>query len=430
MQDKVKEIKSIISQIKALNEKYEDIERVHGDGFNIFSILGMERNEVETHSKFIYELLNPKGIHKQGNKFLNIFIEHVLSLATNSGKFIQVQREDITKYIKENRRIDFTIETSQYQIGIEMKIDASDQNKQLKDYHYELGKRANQEQDIALFYLTLNGYDASDESKIDLKIGQDYKLISFENEILKWIDLCIEKSATISTLREGLIQYRNLIRKMTNKLSINMENEMENIIKDSEDIKAMQIIMNGYPKIWAKKEESFWDALWIALDEEQNFSEYGYDLQDDLNIWLDDDENEYPEDEVVDDILERRNKKNYWIGFSLCKEFSKKSIQIYIRDWGEGIMIGLKFYNSNTEDIINEKLISICDDLGLNKKFGTLKYKFTAQKVKFYGRYQNSPTYELFDEEEFKRYIKDIKTEIMDFLNLLEIQERKIQMAM
>lgn len=108
-----------------------------GGNFNICSLLRKTNDEVNLHSKFIYELLNPSGSHSQGDKFLQLFIKEALELniddAINSK--VIVNREDLTDV---NRRIDFTIETSNYIIGIEMKIDAGDQDNQLSDYMKEL----------------------------------------------------------------------------------------------------------------------------------------------------------------------------------------------------------------------------------------------------------------------------------------------------
>ena len=58
----------------------KNCKNIGGDKFNIFSILKMERLEVDTHSAFIYELINPNGTHFQGNKYFEIFIEEVLNI--------------------------------------------------------------------------------------------------------------------------------------------------------------------------------------------------------------------------------------------------------------------------------------------------------------------------------------------------------------
>ena len=58
--------------------KYENKEKQKtAEDFNIFEILGVAHLEVSTHSAFIANLLNPKGSHSQGTKFLEKFLEFI-----------------------------------------------------------------------------------------------------------------------------------------------------------------------------------------------------------------------------------------------------------------------------------------------------------------------------------------------------------------
>ena len=72
-----------IDKLKILLEKTEKIKKEidknsfeSGENYNIFNVLRIRKNEV-LHSRFIKDLLNPKGSHKQGafflEKFLNVF---------------------------------------------------------------------------------------------------------------------------------------------------------------------------------------------------------------------------------------------------------------------------------------------------------------------------------------------------------------------
>ena len=60
--------------------KFAKLNEISIDKFNIFSILRKSSDEVNLHSKFIYELLNPNGSHQQGDIFLNLFIEKKIIL--------------------------------------------------------------------------------------------------------------------------------------------------------------------------------------------------------------------------------------------------------------------------------------------------------------------------------------------------------------
>jgi hypothetical protein len=156
-------IESLFNQTKQIIKIHQEYADKQGENFNIFSILRMERKEVETHSRFIYELLNPKGKHGQKDIFLKSFAKNVLDSDVHNTA-INPKREDSTS---DNGRIDFTLETEKNIFGIEMKIDAEDSKNQLFDYHKELKARANKKdknQDVELFYLTLNGKEASEKS--------------------------------------------------------------------------------------------------------------------------------------------------------------------------------------------------------------------------------------------------------------------------
>ena len=117
--DLEKKLVALYGKIETINE----LEKIRGNKFNIFNILGIQRREVNTHSFFLYELINPKGSHNQGTKYLEIFIDKVLKLHDFKYDQVSVDRETLTD---KSRRIDFTIENDKYYIAIEMKIDAID----------------------------------------------------------------------------------------------------------------------------------------------------------------------------------------------------------------------------------------------------------------------------------------------------------------
>lgn len=255
-----------IINILKTHEKYAN---QHGQNFNIFSILKAERKEVETHSRFIYELLNPNGSHGQGSLFLDLFVEHALEIeATN---IQNPKREDITLFNDANRRIDFTISSDNYLIAIEMKIDAGDQYEQLYDYYKELEKRRLKSQEIKMYYLTLSGESPSQSSLKELTEDQ-YTNISFKDNIIKWLDISIQKSANKHVLREALLQYKNLIEKLT---TTNNEAEMkivDEIILSEDNMTAAINISNALNKAKSRTQLQFWNTL------EQQLNKLGYEF--------------------------------------------------------------------------------------------------------------------------------------------------------
>jgi len=199
------QMKEVLIALYGKIETIEKLQELKGETFNIFSVLKMERLEVETHSAFIYELINPDGLHSQGKKYLDIFMKHVLGINDFDLSSATVGREEMTH---DGRRIDLTIKNEKYFCVIEMKIDAGDQFQQLVDY-----KRYADHQGLKteLYYLTLDGKAASDASTInDKKETIAYTKISFSYHILEWIETCIEKSSLLPSIRETLLQYANL----------------------------------------------------------------------------------------------------------------------------------------------------------------------------------------------------------------------------
>ena len=414
-------IQSIIAQVIKINEKYEEIKKLKGENFNIFSILKLERYEVQTHSNFIHELLNPKGSHNQGTLFLELFLKNTLDLK-EYGDIKCVNPEHLTN---ENRRIDLVIETETYKIGIEMKIDAGDQDKQLYDYKRELDETRKKSK---LYYLTLTGYEASKKSTNGLKVDKDYFLLSFRDDIYNWIEDCIEKSATIPLLREGLVHYKNLIGKITNKISTPMEREMEDVIKTPKQVEAAQIILNEYPRIWAKKEMEFWDVLY-----EEKLYDFckskKYEFDDNYHIWLDAQGNELSEEEVITNIFNQRNTyKNHDIaGFSLKKKYQNKitgHVSICQRD--NNIFLHLIFYKDE-EIVMNPELNDIIKKIGFTKPYNTNeRFKNIDEKVIFHGSDQKEPTYDLFDNNRFNYYVEIVAKEVENTINLIEQNEKAI----
>ena len=231
----------LLSEVSQISKKYELINQKTGGFFNIFDIANIASDEVCI-CRVIYELINPKGSHYQGDTYLRLFIENVLNmkLSDYDYKNIIVHRE---KVIKDGRRVDLVIETKDKIIPIEVKIYAGDQHKQCFDY-YEYAKNSN------VFYLTLRGSCPSKGSAKGLTpiyedsvvIGYDeVTQISFENEILIWLNKCVSHQETIKVapIREVILQFMGVIRRMTNLLLEEKEDEIvETILSSKENIKS------------------------------------------------------------------------------------------------------------------------------------------------------------------------------------------------
>ncbi|MDK2562942.1 PD-(D/E)XK nuclease family protein [Romboutsia sedimentorum] len=228
-------IELLLTKICEISNKYDLINQKTGSYFNIFDIANISTDEV-TICRVIHELLDPKGSHYQGDLYLRLFVEHVLNLdfTESDYKNVRVHREYI---ILGNRRIDLVIESNDELIPIEVKIYAGDQNNQCFDYY-------NQAKNSKVFYLTLHGSIPSSQSAGSLTpiyndrciVGyEEIVQLSFENDILSWLNRCLEQQETIriASIREIILQLILVIRRITNLLVEDKEVEISNIISSS-----------------------------------------------------------------------------------------------------------------------------------------------------------------------------------------------------
>lgn len=197
-----------------------DETRKNGDFFNIFKILGLSTNEVRTHSAFISELLDPMGIHGQGEIFLHEFLKIVeleklkFNKATvTKEKYISIINDDYTQGGNIDILIEFFTENvKSYIIKIENKIYAADQRNQLLRY-YNYDEKIPQ----SLFYLTIFGRDPDIISSQELIKDRDYKTLSYNINILKWLEACIILIKNKPIIANSIEQYSQIIQFLINK---------------------------------------------------------------------------------------------------------------------------------------------------------------------------------------------------------------------
>ena len=226
------EISLLFKSVQNIINHQQQIEKLKGESFNIFSILKMDRLENRTHSAFITELLNPNGSHLKGNVFLNLFLSTVqLSNHININS-AWVKPEfyigEVDLKNKRGGRLDiFIADKSNNCISIENKIDAEDKEAQIERYcNY-------QKQNNKVIYLTLQGKLPDKISCGELRANTDFQILSYKVGIKQWLELCIKETADSPILRETIKQYLILINKMTSTPDKTHEIELINLIKNN-----------------------------------------------------------------------------------------------------------------------------------------------------------------------------------------------------
>ena len=197
--------------------------------FNIFSILRNENEEVMLHSRFIYELLNPKGTHLMNAKYLT----HFLNVLKNIGQiplpdFFDDQLFETTVY-RERFNIDILVYLPDgYTLIIENKIDAIDQDSQLERYYKTIVNQCRRAgEKTFIVYLTLDGREPTAQSIGKLKT--DIYQISYASEVDHWLEMCCKESVRYTNLHETILQYKQLICRLTGKFDDKEGNRMDQI---------------------------------------------------------------------------------------------------------------------------------------------------------------------------------------------------------
>lgn len=255
MEKTIQLLKSVQSKI----ELYEKHKELSGENFNIFSIMGMESDEVFTHSAIIAELLNPKGSHGLGNRPLELFITQFIdedfqftcqNISCIKEQFIGEINADKT----EGGRLDIVVKNSLGEIFvIENKIYAFEQQNQLLRYK-------NKYPHAKLFYLTLDG-DTSRQIDNEENLNNDYYTkISYKETILEWLENCVPLAYNKPTVRETLNQYIYLIKKLTNQTT--NEEMSEEIVKIiDENFESSIEIYNNFEKALQSRQDTFLEKI-------------------------------------------------------------------------------------------------------------------------------------------------------------------------
>ncbi len=272
-----KDIDTFFGKMKSFKEK-QDKQKQHGlNDYNMVNVVRKATHEVGMHSNVIYSLIDPNGVHYQGDLFLNLFVKEVLKI-DDIGTIYDVQAEESTT---KGKRIDFTIKSDKYLIGIEMKVNHHDSNNQIKDYSDYLCEQATNDEEVKIYYLTKFGSEAHERSHR----GKDYTRISFSEDILKWIDLCQQEVRNITNLNEAFENYKNIVKKITNKYKgnvVTLIDYIRNEIKDDSDkaecIKLLDSIGKEYKRDTDKLKKDFF-TTYLPVFLQENLAEDGWKVK-------------------------------------------------------------------------------------------------------------------------------------------------------
>ena len=233
-------LRLFLQRFREFNAEIEARKKRGQNDFNPLLCVQKLDDEVNMHSGFLYALLNPYGEHYQDDLFLKLFVKSIGLqewFGSTSG----------AEVYKEKKRIDIHITNGNKHIIIENKISAGDQDRQIERYIEAIaevdssdGLESNEREssveyeNIAVVYLaphikepeakSLGKWKIQGEFLVDDDNNQvGFKAISYDNEMIDWLDSALNEAGGISNLRMAIECYADVVKRLTGQKENTMD---------------------------------------------------------------------------------------------------------------------------------------------------------------------------------------------------------------
>ena len=307
--------------LKEAYEKSKDYLYEDSSRFNLLSIIEKDRDEAHIHSKVLYNLLSQNWGKIDKETFLTLFLKEIgIEDEIIYNEKWEVSREKVFDLDTIKGRLDFEIKSKDYIYIIEMKIDAGDQPEQLMRYQ-KFAKE--QHKKYKIFYLTLDGHNASkksigEEENLEENQKVEYTNISFKEEILNWLENCLKLVEGKENKLACINQYIASINKILGEKEIKIK---DNILKSSEDIKNAIVIYEKLNENLQKVLKNFFEELNKKLNDITPKPIYNESyIKNYYNYTLDKIPQDYPGIYIV--LHENKSKNSNYYRFVLKLELS------------------------------------------------------------------------------------------------------------
>lgn len=292
---------ALLDQAASLNRAHVETAREERRAFNVFTLLRAEHDEVNLHSRFLSEMLNPQGAHGMGPAFLERFLAQA-GLEAFDATTATVQRE--------YQNMDIFIANAVNQaLILENKIYAPDQPGQLARYYKAMRKAGYR--DVTVLYLTLYGDAPGAESAGNL--DAELLTLSYADDVRDWLADCLEIAAPYPPVRETLRQYQWLVEKLTGQAGGRLVMDVKALLKDEETVRAA--ISIGQALVEVKIETQF--AFWTRLEEKLGAA--GYEISEYLKYSRQKVENYY-----------RKGRRDHGLVLSLPELLGQEALAFYV----------------------------------------------------------------------------------------------------
>lgn len=282
----LEQAKQLLEAAQFIASHRAQVAGLSGANFNVFRVLRMEGDEVRLHSRFIAELLDPRGSHGQGSAFLEMFLRQVeCSLPSCSRVDANKARLEAPHYIgptlwkdedSMGGSIDIFITDDARHISIENKIHHGEGDHQVDRYcNYR------PESNFVLF-LTPDGRRANTKKS-------NYATISYGEYIVPWLEGCHKHCTDLPALRESIKQYLVVVRELTGGDPLMQETNEEAKRLLRQNMEAAHLVYRHFEPTLHEAVEEFAgklrEALEAALEEKHRLGPGPWKTQN--NNWPD-----------------------------------------------------------------------------------------------------------------------------------------------
>jgi len=377
---------ALFNEIKNFQDDYERLNRSNAYGFNLFTILLKSGDEVNLHTKFIYELLNPMGSHGQGRVFLDIFLETL-------GLDISESRVDA---FREKENIDILLQSGSTSIIIENKIYTKDHSSQLSRYLERIKSHGYKDGQIHLLYLTLFG-----EKPLEQKVQDKVYCISYKKEIISWLNISIKKVKHIPILRESLVQYLNLVKELTyQSKEKGLVMEIKELLLKDNNLERILSIESSVIEAKIEVQFNFWQELLSNLFPYYSFSFYNTNNNKGLKSSI----RRY--------YQQQKNTKDYGVKYQIDENLS------FFIELRKNLYYGFEFLE---ESSITKEQRDILDGLDIewNEVSDTIYWRYPTKRLNFKD-FNHQNIFDMIDKKKREIEIKKISNEIIGLISQYE----------
>lgn len=351
--------------------------------------LAREKDETHTHSHILFWLMTRPCKKDRSDSFLLLLLKELKIPPEFYNDKWTPYRE---RHFKDGR-IDFVLESPRFVVCIEMKIDAGDQPKQLERYEsFCKGRR----KEYSIFYLTLRGDEPSEQSIGNMDTSR-LRCISFQDEILSWLEKCLSLTEIGGYKYSYIKQYIGTVHRIVDYEggNVGVSND-DNLITDTESAKAALFIIDEFKRRITKLLNDFFYDLADYLKKDN--PEYEFDVweEEGIGAMLDSIQAggmEYQIDFFVqmDNDSDMYGMFWFWLTdknndlYPISLEEAKKKIPKFYKKWSDAIREGIKnlrhdtmcfyFYieNTNGEKLSFKKysnsVLDMIDDLDIQVEY-------------------------------------------------------------